>query len=74
MEIISKFNLGDKVFTIRNNKAREIEIKSITVDEKGVWYSDSEASYIYSPHKETECFATREELIKYICNDGDENV
>lgn len=69
MEINTKFSLGDKVFVLKDGKVKEIEIKSITVDEKGIWYDDSEAYMVFQPHHEKQCFATKEELIAYITSD-----
>lgn len=69
MTIQTRFNLGDKVFVLKDGKVREIEIKSITVDDKGVWYDDTEAYMIFQPHHEEQCFATKEELIEYITSE-----
>lgn len=69
MELKTKFALGDKVFVLKNGKIREIEIKSITFDENGVWYDDTEAFLVYQPHHERQCFATKDELVAYITSD-----
>lgn len=69
MEIKTKFNLGDKVFVLKASKAVEMEIKSIAVDKDGAYYSDGCAGYIFQPVPEAQCFASVEELVKYITSE-----
>lgn len=63
MEIKTKFNLGDSVWTICDFKAVEIEVRAMSVDEDGVWLLTAGD---YRRYHEDHCFATKEELIKYI--------
>lgn len=71
MEIKTKFAIGDKVFVLKEGKAREIEIKSVivTTDEKVYYSGDTASSFILQPVPEELCFATKEELIEYITSD-----
>lgn len=65
----SRFALGDKVFVLKKSKAIQMEIRSIIHDENGIHYSDNVALYIGCPYPERECFATMEELIKYVTSE-----
>lgn len=65
MEIKTKFNLSDKVWTINEVKAVEIEIAAMVVDDKGVWVRDKSDFTLYH---ENNCFTTKEKLIKHIMN------
>lgn len=66
MEIKTNFNLGDSVWTIRDYKAAEIEVRSMSIDESGVWVHTADD---YRRYHEDKCFATKEELIAYITSD-----
>lgn len=68
MEIKTKFNLGGKVWTLCGDKVKEIEIKSILVTERGIFYSGTEG-YVITSHAEDRCFATKDELIRYITSE-----
>lgn len=65
MEIKTKFALGGKVWTIKNCKAVEFEINYIVVSRDEVRYGDGQ----YNTSLECECFATKEELIRYITSE-----
>lgn len=71
MEIKTKFSLGDKVWTIRDFKATEIEIDAMTVNINGVWIRGKED---YTSFHEDTCFATKVELIRHIAGDGNEGM
>lgn len=65
----SKFTIGDKVFVLKNSKAVQMKIRSVIHDENGIHYSDSIAPYIGNFYPERECFATVEELVKYVTSE-----
>lgn len=65
MEIKTKFALGDKVWTVNEVKAVEVEIAAMVVDDKGVWVRDNTDFTLYH---ENNCFPTKEKLIKHIMN------
>lgn len=69
MIIETKFNLGDKVFVLKDCKAVEMEIKSIAIDKDGNYYSDSNASCVFQPIPEAQCFASVNELVEYITSE-----
>lgn len=69
MEIKTKFDIGDKVWVLKDGKDKELEIKSIIIGNGDVWYDNSEAYLVFQPHKEEQCFATKDELIAYIKSD-----
>lgn len=70
MEIITKFSLGDKVWRIgANGKAECFEIGAILYD-GAVYYGKNR----YDVQIESRCFAKKDELIAYICDNGNENV
>ena len=65
MEIKTKFNIGDTLFTIENMRITSFEIDAVSV----LMTKKSVATNYYSgvtSHKETECFPTKEALIDYI--------
>lgn len=71
MEIKTKFNVGDKVFTIDNNSFR---IKEFKVGSMMVFFNDTGnlRTTLYptddymSSYDEDRCFPTKEDLLKYI--------
>lgn len=69
MGIESKFALGDKVYVLKKSKAVQMEIRSIIIDENGICYSDCFAPYISHPYPSHECFATMDELVKYVTSE-----
>lgn len=72
MEIRTKFNLGNSVWTIRNCKAAEVEIAAMTIDINGVWIRSKED---YAAFHEDNCFTSKEALIKHISgDDGNESM
>lgn len=66
MEIKTKFAIGDKVWTAHKCRAKQIDVSAIVVDEGGVWYRNRED---YVPFHESECFASKEDLIEHIAAD-----
>lgn len=75
MEIKTKFNPGDKVWTIIDGKAKETAVESIHIFKDGVSYAVNKADkHCYVQHPESECFPTKEALIAYISGDGNENM
>ncbi len=64
MEIKTKFNRGDKLWRIEHGKARQFVVDCIHYD-GAVYYGDTR----YDMMLESECFATKEELIEYITSD-----
>lgn len=62
MEIKTKFAIGDKVWTIQNCKATQFKIRFIGVYDGVITYGADR----YASIPESECFATKEELLKYI--------
>ena len=70
MEIRTEFNIGDGVWTIIDSKAKDTVIESIHIFKDGVSYAVKKADkHGYVQHPESECFATKEELIKYITSE-----
>lgn len=65
MEIKTKFRVGDKAWTIKDCKAVEFEINYIVVSRNEVRYGDGQ----YNTTLECECFATKEELLKFVADD-----
>lgn len=73
MEIITKFAIGDKAWTVRGCKAKEFTVASIHVFESGVVYT-AEGIAPQSSIPESQCFATKVELLEYIAADGNESM
>ena len=68
MEIKTKFAIGDKVWIVKDSKAVTKTVDSIHIYKSGATYSAKEnSSYMSIP--ESQCFATKEELIAYITSD-----
>lgn len=75
MGIKTKFSVGDKVWTIPSYtptlKPIRFEIAAIRITSSSLIEYDS-GSEVY--HEEGRCFATKEEMIKYITDNGNENM
>lgn len=76
MEIQTKYALGDKVWTIRGCKAVEFEVCSISINTPATLYPAYRITYCgeykdgnITTAAEPECFATMEELIKYVTSE-----
>lgn len=69
MEIKTKFALGDKVWIVRDSKARCFEVGCILFD-GAVYYGETR----YDTTLESQCFPTKEALIKYISDSGNESM
>lgn len=65
MEIKTKFAIGAVVWTISKCKATKIEIEAITITPNGVWLRTKDCS----AYSEDECFASKEELLKYVAGE-----
>lgn len=65
MEIKTQFNIGDLVWVVINSKAAEIEVVAISVTKDGIFYGESR----YGMHHESECFATKPELLEYVAGE-----
>lgn len=71
MEIKTKFNIGDKVFTIDKDS---FKIKEFKVASMMVFFNSTgnlrttlyPADDYISSYEEEKCFSTREDLLKYI--------
>lgn len=67
MEIKTKYNLGDNVFTLsKEMKIVEKEVKRVSVF---VWPDETRVNYDFvdgSDAYEDKCFASKEELLKHI--------
>lgn len=75
MGIKTKFTFGDKVWTIKDCKAKEYSVYSIHIYKSGTIYSlDDGKTRSLESVAEEQCFASREELIKHISDDGNENM
>lgn len=73
MEFISKFNVGDKVYTVDKEtmKIKEITIETVVaisseINKVRVSYSLMTEGYRTESYDEAVCFASREELIDYM--------
>ena len=66
MEIETKFSIGDPIWIIQSGRAALVTIGSIHIFITGITYSfvDSQES-----RPENECFATKEELLKYVAGE-----
>lgn len=75
MEIVTKFAIGDKVWTIKDCKAKEYSVYAIHINKGGtIYYLDDGKTRSLESVAEEQCFASREELIKHISDDGDKNM
>lgn len=62
MEITTKFNVSDTLWTVRECKAIQFNVARIHLSKDGISYWDEE----YHSHPEENCFATKDELIKHL--------
>lgn len=69
MEIKTKFNLGDKVWTLKDFRATEIEVSGYEINSVGKLRVRDAGFYLYN---EDECFVSKEELVNYIVNDDED--
>lgn len=67
MDITTKFNVGDKLFTINPSTLKAIGIEVVNIDvfvrngKLDIRYASAKG-YPYESYKEEKCFKTREEL------------
>lgn len=66
MEISTEFAIGDKAWKIRDSKAVCFEVGCILYD-GAVYYGENCYNVIIS----TQCFASKEDLLKYVSDDGE---
>jgi hypothetical protein len=78
MKVETKYNIGDTLWTIDNDKVSTFQVNRIYFEEDGSYmrsvgsaqliYSTSSIKYsgieVRNPHFEADCFPTKEELIK----------
>lgn len=68
MQVTTKFNVGDEVFTIKDMRIYSFIIKSVNVfcSKSGVKKSYGDDSYSF--YEEEDCFKFKEELLNFIQN------
>lgn len=68
MEIKTKYNVGDKLWTIKDCKAIEFEVGSLLInvnnDKKRISYYPKTDVFSTENYEEDICFSSKEELIK----------
>lgn len=68
MEIKTKYNVGDKLWTIKDCKAIEFEVGSLLInvnkDKKRISYYPKADVFSTENYEEDICFSSKEELIK----------
>lgn len=66
MEVKTRFDLGQHIWVVRNSKAVEITVNSISISRKGTEYGENQ----YNTVPDSECFDSKESLLHYV---GDGN-
>lgn len=68
MQVITKFNVGDEVFTIKDMHIYSFIINNVNVfcSKSGVKISYGDDSYSF--YEEEDCFKSKEELLNFIQN------
>lgn len=71
MTVESKYNIGDKLWTMENFKAKEFEVASITIgiekdQEINVRYYPISDSYTCESYTENHCFKSKDEMVEYL--------
>ena len=66
MEIKTKFALGDTVWVVDSSQAKTMTVESIHIFPTGITYSLSE---LRESRYENECFASKEELLRYVAGE-----
>lgn len=69
MEIKTEHSLGDKLWRVRDSKANCFEVRCIVYDGT-VYYGET----CYELTLSTQCFATKEGLLKYVADNGEEDL
>lgn len=68
MNITTKFNVGDKLWTIKDCKAYEFEVDRISIYANNlktdVYYYPKCDNMLSESHNEDNCYSSKEELIK----------
>lgn len=65
--ITTNFAIGDTAWRIYDSRATCFEVRIIAYDGSTVYYGET----LYDTTPETQCFATKEELLKYVAADGE---
>lgn len=61
----TKFDLGQRIWVVRNSKAVEITVNNVCISKRGIEYGESQ----YNTVPESECFDSKESLLNYV-SDG----
>ena len=69
MQITTKFNLGDKVWTVKGCKAVQMTITEITVSKESIQYRGDSG---YTAYPESNCFVTKKALVNYLTDGNQE--
>lgn len=68
MEIKTKYNVGNKLWTIKDCKAIEFEVESLLInvnkDKNSISYYPKKDMFSSENYEENICFSSKEELIK----------
>lgn len=67
MEIKTKYQLGQTLWTIIGGKAATFVVAAIIIENDGIHYGKSPFCGI----PEAQCFTTKDALIKYVMGDGE---
>lgn len=69
MEIKTRYNLGDKVWTVQNCKAVQMEITEISINKERISYRGDIG---YTTFPEDNCFITKKSLVNYLTDGNQE--
>lgn len=81
MQISTNFDIGDRVWTVKECKALEFEVCSISISSRSTPSPAIHITYCgaYSDGKitaalESECFASKEALLNHIAGNGEQDM
>lgn len=81
MNITTKFNIGDRIWTLSHLKAVEFEISSLSIASPRILlpiiritYCGTGANDTIITAPEDECFTSKDELLKYITDNGNQDM
>lgn len=74
MEITTIFNIGAHAWTLHDLKVVEFKISSISISTTRIFYCGTRHNGDIITAPEDQCFNTKDELLKYITDDGNENL
>lgn len=67
MQITTKFNIGDSVYLLDGYKIQRANIVGVFFQQMGESHPSIQYKFaVFPTRKESECFKTKEELIKYL--------